>query len=75
MPTYKLIQKVSHPRLTHVLVKEKYISGLDIRHAVKCIRVPEPVQKELEKKYHARFMDERGRITYLELVEDLSERS
>lgn len=71
MPLFKIMQKVSHPRIGKVVVKESHMVGLDIRHATEMLPFSEEVKRDLQKKYWSRSSDELGRTIYVEITEEV----
>lgn len=76
MPVFKIYQKVTYDDLLakepkrHALEKHSEIIGYDLAHAIDGLsHMPEPIRKELKKKYWSRFTDERGRTIYIEITD------
>lgn len=70
MPIFKIRQIVTHPFVRRALVKESHIIGRDLGHAIECIRCPEPMKRELRKKYWSRTTEPKGRTIHIEIIEE-----
>lgn len=70
MPIFVVRQVVTHPLLKTARIKESHIIGRDLGHAVDCVRVPEPMKRDLRKKYWAETIDPYGRKLSIEIIEE-----
>lgn len=70
MPVFVVRQLVTHDKLPIAREKISQIIGRDLRHAVQMVKCPEPMRRDLEKKYWSRTTDPMGRTLYIEIIGD-----